>query len=108
MDQISARVVHAGRRVGTGTRIYDKLRSQIGDGTFAAGSRLPSTRALAAELGVSRTTVTAVYEQLAAEGYLETSLRARARVAAGVTPANRPPRKEDPGPQQARALSRFG
>ena len=68
----------------TGRRIYQKLRLQIADGTFPVGSRLPSTRAIAAELGVSRTTVTAVYEQLAAEGYLETAQRARARVAPGV------------------------
>ena len=73
----------------------EKLRSQIADGTFPAGSRLPSTRSLAVELGVSRTTVTAVYEQLAAEGYLETSQRAKARVAPGVTPANAAPRKAD-------------
>lgn len=93
----------------TGRRIYQRLRSQIADGTFPAGSRLPSTRALAAELGVSRTTVTAVYEQLAAEGYLETSQRARAHVAPGVTPANNgPPRKEGPGFRDARTLSAFG
>jgi len=57
------------------------LRSQIEDGALAANSKLVSTRALAAELGVSRTTVTAAYEQLAAEGYLVTSAGAAARVA---------------------------
>ena len=40
------------------------------DGTLSAGGRVPSTRALAAEFGVSRTTVTAVYDQLAAEGFI--------------------------------------
>ncbi len=92
----------------TGQRIYHKLRSQIADGTSPAGSRLPSTRALAAEIGVSRTTVTAVYEQLAAEGYLETSPRAKARVATGVTPALAAPRKENPARREARTLSAFG
>jgi GntR family transcriptional regulator/MocR family aminotransferase len=108
MGQIPPKPMQAGRRVQTGRRIYQKLRSQIADGTFPAGSRLPSTRALAAELGVSRTTVTTVYEQLAAEGYLETSQRARARVAPGVTPLNGAPRNEDPGPREARTLSAFG
>ena len=43
------------------------------DGTLSAGTRVPSTRARAAESGVSRTTVTAVYDQLAAEGFIVTS-----------------------------------
>lgn len=46
---------------GAGRRIYDLLRSHIADGTLPPGARAPSTRALAAELGVSRTTVTAAY-----------------------------------------------
>lgn len=41
---------------GAGRRIYDLLRAQIADGTLPLGTRAPSTRALAAELGVSRTT----------------------------------------------------
>lgn len=66
---------------GAGRRIYDLLRGQIADGTLAAGATAPSTRALAAELGVSRTTVTAAYEQLAAEGFLLTSAGRAARIA---------------------------
>ena len=66
---------------GAGRRIYDLLRAQIADGLLAAGARAPSTRALAADLGVSRTTVTAAYEQLAAEGFLVTSVGRAARVA---------------------------
>lgn len=62
------------------------LRRQIEDGALAASAKLVSTRALAAELGVSRTTVTAAYEQLAAEGYIETSAGMAARVA-GSMPA---------------------
>lgn len=53
------------------------------------GSKLPSTRALASEHGISRTTVVAVYEQLAAEGYIETSQGAVARVAAGIAVASK-------------------
>ena len=51
--------------------LYRRLRDGIVDGTFAAGAQLPSGRALASELGLSRTTVEAVYEQLASEGLIE-------------------------------------
>lgn len=47
------------------------LKASILDGTLAAGSRLPPTRALATELGVSRITVLSAYEQLCAEGFLQ-------------------------------------
>ena len=45
------------------------LRRLILDGTLVSGQKLPSTRELAHELGVSRITVKTVYEQLTAEGY---------------------------------------
>jgi GntR family transcriptional regulator/MocR family aminotransferase len=46
------------------------LRAAIAEGRLGAGVRLPSTRALAAELGLARSTIVAVFEQLAAEGYI--------------------------------------
>ncbi|MBB5910329.1 MocR-like pyridoxine biosynthesis transcription factor PdxR [Actinoalloteichus hymeniacidonis] len=46
------------------------LRTGIREGRLAAGSRLPSSRDLAAQLGVARGTVTSAYAQLAAEGYV--------------------------------------
>jgi GntR family transcriptional regulator/MocR family aminotransferase len=52
-------------------QLYEKLRSGILAGRLRAGERLPSTRALAAELGVSRTTVVTAFDNLLAEGYLE-------------------------------------
>ncbi|WP_296799980.1 winged helix-turn-helix domain-containing protein, partial [Variovorax sp.] len=77
---------------GAGRRIYTLLRDQIADGTLPAGAPAPSTRALAAELGVSRPTVTAVYEQLPAEGYLLTSPgRAAPPARPPAPPAPRPP-----------------
>lgn len=51
-------------------QLYGQLRGAILERRLAPGLRLPSTRALAAELGVSRNTVLAAFEQLAAEGYL--------------------------------------
>ncbi len=64
-----------------GQRLCGQLRAQIAEGALAGGAPLPSTRALAADLGLSRTTVTAAYEQLAAEGYLVTAPGRVARVA---------------------------
>src|SRR5260370_26715533 len=46
------------------------LRRAIAEGRFGAGARLPSPRILATELGVARSTVVTVFEQLAAEGYI--------------------------------------
>lgn len=63
--------------------LYDEIRARIADGTYAPGLALPSTRALAAERGLSRATVTLVYEQLAADGFIETRTGASSRVAAG-------------------------
>lgn len=71
-------------------RIGADLKAQIAQGVYPPGAALPSTRALAAELGVSRTTVTAAYDQLVAEGYLETRPGARTRVAAGLQPGPAP------------------
>lgn len=63
--------------------LYEEIRARIADGTFAPGLALPSTRALAAERGLSRATVTLVYEQLAADGFIETRIGASSRVAPG-------------------------
>ena len=52
-------------------QIYDRLRAAILAGQLKPGTRLPSTRGLAAELKVSRNTVLNAFEQLFAEGYLE-------------------------------------
>ena len=61
-----------------------RLRAEIQAGTLPAGSALPSTRGLAAALGVSRGVVTEAYGQLASEGYLATRQGAPVRVAAAV------------------------
>ncbi len=63
-------------------QLYDGLRSAILEGRLASGARLPSSRLLAADLGVGRNTVLSAYEQLAAEGYLEGQVGAGTRVAA--------------------------
>ncbi|EOC1279171.1 PLP-dependent aminotransferase family protein [Cronobacter turicensis] len=51
-------------------RLYNALRLTILDGSLPAQSRLPASRDLAQQLGLSRNTVLTVYEQLLAEGYV--------------------------------------
>ncbi|MFI9787687.1 PLP-dependent aminotransferase family protein [Kitasatospora sp. NPDC051984] len=66
-------------------QLLHRLRSAVLDGRLPAGSRLPGSRALAESLGVSRNTVTLVYEVLSTEGYIEPS-RQGTRVAALARP----------------------
>jgi GntR family transcriptional regulator / MocR family aminotransferase len=54
-------------------QIYDQWRQGILRGRFRRAERVPSTRELSTALEVSRSTVTVAYDQLIAEGYLESS-----------------------------------
>lgn len=55
------------------TQLATGIRRLVGAGTLRRGARLPASRALAVELGVSRAVVTQAYEQLVAEGWLDAS-----------------------------------
>src|SRR5882724_1840063 len=59
-------------RVGLQQQIYVAVRRGILNSAIKSGTRLPSSRALAEDLCVSRTTTLLAYEQLSAEGYLTT------------------------------------
>ena len=52
-------------------QLYDCIKSDILTGNMLCGERLPSLRALAENLGISITTVSQSYNQLAVEGYIE-------------------------------------
>lgn len=56
--------------IALSTRVYRAIRAAILDGTLNAGDRLPSTRALAADLAVARSTAETAYTRLEDEGYL--------------------------------------
>jgi GntR family transcriptional regulator / MocR family aminotransferase len=58
------------RSRGFRAQVEDELRDAIRSGRLAPGALLPSTRALAADLGVTRGVIVAAYDQLVAEGYL--------------------------------------
>jgi len=63
-------------------QIYSALRASILNGSLRRGDRLPSTRVLAHDLGVSRTTVLGAFSRLLAEGYVAGKSGAGTRVAA--------------------------
>lgn len=60
--------------------LYESLRSAILGGRLPAGSKLPSTRAMAEHYGLARGTVQAAYQQLLSEGYLQARTGSGTRV----------------------------
>ncbi len=80
------------------SQIYARLRDRILTGSLPPGQRLSSTRRMAQDLGVSRNIVMNAFDQLLAEGYIETRTGAGSFVAPGASfaPA-RPPRREKKG-----------
>ena len=70
--------------------LSDGLRMLIVDGRLPVGSRLPSERALAERLRVSRTTVTAAYAQMREEGYLNARRGARSTTALPMSSSSTP------------------
>jgi GntR family transcriptional regulator/MocR family aminotransferase len=86
-------------------QLYDWFRDAIVSGQLSPGQRVPSTRALAAELEISRLPVLSAFEQLHAEGYLQTQVGSGTMVSPSVpdeatrptTPACKVPlRQESP------------
>ena len=59
------------RRRGLSQQLYQALRARVLDGRLSSGTRLPATRDLAAMLALSRNSVVRAYDQLYAEGYIE-------------------------------------
>jgi len=87
----------------SGTRVRPQLEAALRDairsGRLAEGARLPSSRTLAADLGIARNTVAEVYTQLTAEGWLT------ARGGSGTTVAPLRGPLHDPGPAEAAAAA---
>src|SRR5262245_24557859 len=81
-------------------RLYRALRQAVLDGRLRPGARLPATRYLAEELGISRNTVLAAYDQLASEGFLELRHRSGVFVAEDLPEAPAP----QPAPSAPRPL----
>ncbi len=77
------------------SQLEDGIRDAIRNGRLQSGERLPSSRELARDLGVSRGLVQECYAQLLSEGYLASQVGSATRVAAGAHPA---PPAPAPGP----------
>ncbi|WP_417771041.1 PLP-dependent aminotransferase family protein [Stappia sp.] len=73
-------ILNRGSAVPLPEQIYRGVRAAISDGRLALGGRLPSSRALAASLSVSRNTVNAAYELLVAEGVVSVRKGAAPRI----------------------------
>ncbi len=64
--------------------LYEELRRAILDGRLRRGTRIPATRGIATEYGVSRRIVVNVFDQLRDEGYLTAKIGAGTRVSESV------------------------
>lgn len=83
-------------------QLAGRIRTLVAVGTLHRGDRLPSSRALAADVGVSRAVVTQAYEQLVAEGWLHGRPGSGTFVASAGTPAS--VARTPPSPKPASAL----
>lgn len=95
--------------------IHGQVRSAIRSGALPPASRLPSTRDLAARLGVARASVVEAYDRLAAEGYVESRRGSGFFVSADLSgladlaPSPAPPASEPPDiPPPARVMAGVG
>ncbi|CAM4029092.1 Histidinol-phosphate aminotransferase [Bordetella tumbae] len=95
-------------------QLLRRLKASILDGRLPAGSRLPASRALAEQLGISRNTVLLAYSQLTAEGYVRADRQGTwvaflpMAPATGINPAARIslPKPISPAPMDASAAQR--
>lgn len=83
-------------------QIYDSFRDAIIQGECVPGQQIPSTRALAVELGISRIPVLNAYAQLMAEGYFES------RVGAGTFVSRSLPEGINPRPARTTPIAKLG
>lgn len=81
------RITRSGSCVPIYLQIYKELRRAIVLGRLKPGSRLPSTRELASDLGVSRNTVMQAFAQLDSEGYLKAAIGSGTYVASALPDA---------------------
>ncbi|WP_143590039.1 PLP-dependent aminotransferase family protein, partial [Streptomyces africanus] len=88
-----------------GRSLQTALREAVRSGRLAPGTRLPSSRDLAADLGVSRGLITEAYEQLTAEGYLRSGRGAGTWVGSAVRTARA--RAHDLAPRSPGARADF-
>lgn len=98
MSGLDLHLDRPGGRVRDG--VMDAIRDAIRSGRLVSGTRLPSSRALAADLGVARNTVARAYAELIAEGWLTSQLGSGTlvsqRAGQAVRSASAPPEERAP------------
>ncbi len=72
-DWLAQRLVRGGGAQPIYRQLHRLLQQAILSRELPAGTRVPSSRLLATELGIARNTVTQVYEQLVLEGYVSSA-----------------------------------
>ncbi|WP_035856357.1 PLP-dependent aminotransferase family protein [Cryptosporangium arvum] len=87
--------IHVSGRSGLAAQIYRQVRAAVLEGRLRPGEQVPATRELAAQLGISRTTVGVAYDRLTAEGFLVGRVGAGTYVSDAPLPA---PASARPGP----------
>ncbi len=92
--------IERGRKATLQFQLFEQIRRFILNGQLKPGMLLPSSRALAENLGISRHTVLLAYERLIAEGYLETKAAARTMVSQGIADLDRASARSRPRPGQ--------
>ncbi|OIJ67395.1 PLP-dependent aminotransferase family protein [Streptomyces mangrovisoli] len=94
--------------VGPGVRrgLTDALREAVRTGRLAPGTRLPSSRVLAADLGIARNTVADAYADLVAEGWLTARQGSGTRVATRAAATGPAPGRGTARPVHRRAAAR--
>ena len=113
--QLPIHLMHSGGR-SLQEQLFDQFVAQLAEGLLRPGMRMPATRQLASDLGVSRNTVVLTYERLVAEGFIEMRpplgafVTTRGVPGAAVAPpaASNPPYDEAAAPPRAaRVPTRF-
>ncbi len=85
--------------------LYEALRAAIVEGRLGPGTRLPSTRNLAAQYGLSRGTVTTAFDQLLAEGFTRSEVGSGTYVTAGMPDRLLPPARARTLPKVSRSVA---
>ena len=80
-------------------RLYQRMRALILEGSWPPGMRLPSSRTLAADLGIARNTASLAIDQLLADGWVETRSRSGTYVSASLPQGAKPPARSDESPR---------
>src|SRR6266496_2468561 len=97
LDRTSAEPLHQ--------QLYRQIRDELRSGNFSdSSSRLPSSRALAADLGIARLTVNLAFSKLHAEGYLQSKARSGTFVADPLPETFLSACRSDAHPQTDRAV----